>query len=132
MQERSSKSLSASRRGLLTGSVVTVVLGGADSRARPVHCFESWEAERTELERLLDVTLEANEKLRNRMLDRSESLERLIFETDSLELAAIRVKARLLLWLMEMERADGVVAMRHIQAYLELQEPTASASPRNS
>lgn len=55
----------------------------------------------------------------NHLLDRSFELEQLIFTTSCLELRAIRVKARLLLWLMEIEQADGLAAMRHIQAYLE-------------
>jgi hypothetical protein len=78
------------------------------------HRFEVWEAERRELERQLDSTPESSEPL----LDRGFELEQLIFKTPCLELPAIRIKARRLLWLMEMERADGLAAMRDVYAYL--------------
>jgi hypothetical protein len=81
--------------------------------------FAAWFAERDRIDEELRRTPEAHEKRRDRLLDRSYELERLIFETESQELSAIRVKARLLLWLMTIERADGLSAMRHIQAYLE-------------
>jgi hypothetical protein len=82
------------------------------------HRFEAWEFQRAELEHQIDRTPEAEAGLREQLLDRSFALERLIFATPCLDPPAIRVKARLLLWLMEMERADGLAAMRDIYAYL--------------
>lgn len=55
------------------------------------------------------------------MLDRAFELERLILNTPSLELPALRSKADILVWLMEMEGADGLPAMRHIRDYLAAQ-----------
>ena len=46
-------------------------------------------------------------------------LESLILSTPSTELSAMRVKAELLTWLMEMERADGLPAMKQIASFLE-------------
>jgi hypothetical protein len=85
---------------------------------RPQHPFEAWEAQRAELEHLLDLTPESNEPLRDRLFDRSVELEDLIFKTPSSELPAILVKARLLVWLMQMDGCDGLVAMCHIHDYL--------------
>jgi hypothetical protein len=84
----------------------------------PRHRFEAWEEESNELESLLDRTPEGSDLARDRLLDRSFELEQLIFKTPCLELPAIRVKAGRLLRLMEMERADGLAAMRHIHSYL--------------
>ena len=81
--------------------------------------FESWSAERDRIDRELERTPEAEEARRDSLLDRSYELERMILDTHCLELPAIRAKVRLLLWLMTVERADGLSAMRDIQAYLE-------------
>jgi hypothetical protein len=84
------------------------------------HRFEAWESERVELEGLIDRTPETEAPRRKRLLNRCFELETLIFATPCLELPAIRVKARLLLWLMGMEMADGdgLAVMREIHAYL--------------
>jgi hypothetical protein len=115
-----SKSLSLSRRALLQASAATAGVPSQSASKSPVHPhrFESWETERAEVELLADHTPEIEELLRRRLHDRSFELESLIFATPCLELPAIRVKARLLLWLMEMEDSDGLDAMRHIHAYL--------------
>jgi hypothetical protein len=93
----------------------------ADVRRSGGHKFEAWEAARAAAERLADRTPETEEQLRVRLLDRRFELENLIFATPCLELPAIRVKARLLLWVMEMEDGDGLDAMRHIHDYLHRQ-----------
>ncbi|HEY2750059.1 hypothetical protein [Phenylobacterium sp.] len=72
--------------------------------------FAAWFAARDRIDEELRRTPEADEKQRDRLLDRSYELERLIFETESRELSAIRLKARLLLWLITAERPDGLSA----------------------
>lgn len=77
--------------------------------------FELWWDQREEA---LAVTSEDNPSYEP-LMDVLARLEELIFETPSLVAAAVRIKGRLLLWLMEQERHDGRVAMRHLLAYLE-------------
>jgi hypothetical protein len=105
---------------LLQASAATAGAPLQRASKAPVHLhrFESWETERSEVERLADRMPEAEEQLRKRLLDRRFELENLILATPCLELPAVRVKARLLLWLMELEDRDGLDAMRHIHAYL--------------
>lgn len=55
------------------------------------------------------------------LLDRLYELERLIIETPSDDPLALKAKAAILLWCMEMEQADGLPAMRHIRDYLDSQ-----------
>jgi hypothetical protein len=109
----------------LSATPVAAVLTASDEGASPVRAgasegraFEAWEADRAEVERLADRTPETEEHLRGRLLDRRFELENLIIATPCLELPAIRVKARLLLWLKELEDGDGLDALRHIHAYL--------------
>lgn len=83
------------------------------------HCFETWLAERSELNAQLNVTPETNEKARDKIFDRCFQIERLIVTTPCFDLPAIRAKAGLLLWYMEMEQADGLPAMRQIKEYLD-------------
>ena len=83
------------------------------------HQFDAWLAERDELDAMLDVTPEENEKARDKIYDRFFEIERLIIETACIELPAIQAKVGLLLWLMEMEQADGLPAMRHIKQYID-------------
>ena len=110
-----------SRRGVLQAS-----LGSAAAVVTPTgrsltgqHPFDAWLAERDILAALLDVTPEENEKARNKIFDRYAQIERLILRTRSLELPAIKAKVGIILWLMEMEDADGLPAMRHIKAYID-------------
>jgi len=120
MRELPRAPFTPSRRDLLQSPVATAVASaGSAAGIAPGHSFEGWEAERAGLERQLHGTPEEDEAVYERLLDRSFQLEQRILRTPSLELPAIRVKARLVLWLMEMEDADALPAMRHIQAYLE-------------
>jgi hypothetical protein len=120
MAIRSSKSLSLSRRALFQGSGAAAASAGQNYSVGGDHRFEAWESERVELEGLIDRTPETEAPRRKRLLNRCFELETLIFATPCLELPAIRVKARLLLWLMGMEMADGdgLAVMREIHAYL--------------
>ena len=68
---------------------------------------------------MLDITPEEHEKARDRIFDRYVQIERLILRTRCLDLPAIKAKAGIILWLMEMEDADGLPAMRHIKAYID-------------
>lgn len=107
------------RRNVLLGGV-GAVLSRPPTLTAASNPFERWEAERRELEADLDRLPEATFPFaRDRVLTRMSELERLILETPSFELSAVRVKAGLLTWLMEMEQADGLSAMRHIQDYLD-------------
>jgi|SRR5579859_342688 len=83
------------------------------------HLFEAWSLEREALAWEIGRTPEAAQSVRNALFDRSHALEQLIIMTPCLDAVAARTKARLLLWHMEMERADGLTAMRHLCAYLE-------------
>jgi len=56
---------------------------------------------------------------RRAIFDRYGQIERLILLTPCLDLPAIKAKAGIILWLMEMESADGLPAMRHIKAYID-------------
>ncbi len=89
----------------------TLSLGAAE--------FRAWAMERGELGETLARTPESEAQIRESLLDRSYQLERLIIETPSDELSAIRAKAAILLWHMDMERADGLPAMRHIRTFLD-------------
>lgn len=98
------------------------------SRSPSVHvsaartAFEAWLYERRSLEERLNRTPERTDPAgRDVIFDRIFELERLILSTPSDELSEIRVKAEVLLWLMETERADGAEAMRHIHSYLAAQ-----------
>ncbi len=93
--------------------------GAAAEGAAPAHMVEAWSAEREAIEREIDQTPQAAESVRSKLFERSHALELLIIETPCIDGVAARTKARLLLWHMEMERADGLTAMRHLFAYLE-------------
>jgi hypothetical protein len=84
-----------------------------------LHPFDTWLAERDHLDAMLDVTPEENEKARDQIFDRYAAIERLILRTRCLDLPAIKAKVGIILWLMEMEDADGLPAMRHIKAYID-------------
>jgi hypothetical protein len=85
-----------------------------------LHAFDAWLAERRQLEFALDRTPEDKDPAgRERLFDRVFELERLILTTHSNELAGIRAKAAMLVWLMEMDGSDGLAAMKHIRTYLE-------------
>lgn len=83
------------------------------------HQFDAWLRQRAELDDMLDLVPEENERARDRIFDRYSALERLILRTRCLDLPAIKAKAGILLWLMEMESSDGLPAMRHIKAYID-------------
>lgn len=118
MTSRSSKSPAVSRRAILTmpGALATPSSGFAYPSLHP---FDSWAMERRLLEYALsDAPEETHARARERILDRLFALERLILETECLDLAAVRVKADLVLWTMQMEEADTLSAMRHIHRFL--------------
>lgn len=112
---RSPSLIKVSRRSFVTGSaVVSAPLVSVPS------AFEAWEAERRSLEEVLDGPLAAApEEKRAGLLTRVFELEEKILRTPSADLRAIRAKARLLSWYLDMEDADGAVAMRHIRDFLE-------------
>jgi len=118
---RSSKDLTVCRRAFLLAPTALATAPGVPSGAS-AHQFDRWLAERQVLEAALDRTPEAtHEEARERLFDRIFDLEALILETACLDPPAIRAKARLVAWYMEMDEADGLVAMQHIQAYLDRQ-----------
>lgn len=80
--------------------------------------FVAWAAEWDRQEQLLDGLPADDEIAREPLLARIFDLQDLILNTPATELAAIRIKAASLLWLMEMEHADGLLAMRHIHDWL--------------
>lgn len=80
--------------------------------------FRQWALERAELTAALEIAREETAE-RERLLDRFHELERLIIETPASEVDAMILKTDILLWYMEMERDDGLPAMRHIRAFLE-------------
>lgn len=83
------------------------------------HPFVVWRDERARIEGELDRTPEATQaKAREQLFDKLFAIEQQILNTNCLDPPAIRIKADLLVWYMEMEQADGLAAMRHIQAYL--------------
>jgi hypothetical protein len=109
------------RRLMAIGATLTLTSGhpASELERSTGNVFEAWSAERRAIETALDDTLEEiDPDGRERLFDRAFALERLILTTPSVELSAMKAKAHLLLWLMEMERADGLPAMRHIHAYL--------------
>lgn len=109
---------SISRRSFLVGST-GLVLSDQAAAAR-MDPFSTWERERAALEAELDRTPEATmREFREQLLGRLYETEQLILETPSSELNAMRAKASVLTWLMEMEQADGQSAMRHIRDFLE-------------
>jgi len=106
-------------RRLVLGVAATPVAAPLVQPCAGPHPFEAWLAERDQLDAMLDVTPEQNEKARDRIFDRYAQIERLIIRTPCLDLPAIKAKVRIILWLMDMEGADGLPAMRHIKAYID-------------
>jgi hypothetical protein len=106
-----------SRRSLLAFGAATRLPTPTN---QTLHPFAAWLAERRLLEQALDRTPEETQAAtRERLLDRTFELEGLILNTPSDELRAMRVKAAMLVWLLEMEGCDGLGAMRHIKAFLD-------------
>lgn len=83
--------------------------------------FEQWAAALAEAERALARFPDEDDPVRERLLAQMSALERKILTTECHELPAVRAKAHLLQWLMEMEQADGLPAIKHITAYLDAQ-----------
>lgn len=117
MPSRSPAPPKFSRRSFVTGATATSL--PAHKLAGLSDPFELWWREREDVLHRLKVTSENNEAHYEPLMDALARTERLIFETPSNTPAALRMKGRLLLWLMEQERHDGLAAMRHIAAYFE-------------
>jgi|GEM_PF-3866717 len=81
--------------------------------------FDDWLAERADLHSALEVTPGTDVRAREKILDRYFEVEQLILNTPCIDRRAIRAKATLVLSYMEIERADGVQAMREIKAYFD-------------
>lgn len=105
-----------SRRSFVAGAGAATVPVGR--RAAETERFERWWAEREATLHQLELTSE-DDPAYEPLMDTLSRLERLIFETPSQAPLALQAKGRLLLWLMEQERHDGLAAMRHIASYLE-------------
>jgi len=119
---KSPKDPTVCRRAVLLAPTALAAAPALPSGAL-THQFDRWLAERQLLEATLDRTPEATQgAARERLFDEIFDLEALILNTECLELPAIRAKARLVTWYMEMDDADGLVAMRHIQSYLDRQD----------
>jgi hypothetical protein len=82
------------------------------------HRFAEWLAERTTVEAALDRTPEKDSVKREALLDRAIELERLILYTPDQTPSAIRAKAHVLRWLMEMAHAEELPAMREIEEFV--------------
>lgn len=120
MRPRSSKGPKISRRVVLQWTLAPAVGPFGPESFTPTHPFESWHAERQMLEAALDFTPEdAAPAARERLFDRVFQLERQILTTPSVDLPAMRAKAAMLVWLMEMEQADGLFAMKQIASFLD-------------
>ncbi len=104
-----------SRMDSRSNKVITVPVDPSSFDAR--HQFDEWLAERAELQAILDVTPGSDERTREKIFDRYFTVEQLILNTPCLDLPAVRAKVAVVLSYMEMERADGLQAMRHIKAY---------------
>lgn len=106
-----------SRRAVLTGPAALLAPRPVHGAAQ--HPFDAWMVERQLLEAALDAAPEVTHGAeRQAIFDRLFKVERLVLETDCLDLEAVRAKADLILWTMEMEQADALSAMRHVHCFL--------------